>query len=114
MRTCCRARCPHALHGDDAADVAKIIHDLCLRSVTGIPDLLVVDHDPKVTSNFVRALVKVMGSCPIVGSAYHRNTDAQVERANGVIGDTLRAYACGGCISRNSLSTMRIECLGTA
>jgi hypothetical protein len=36
-----------------------------------------------------------MGSCLIVGSAYHKNTNAKVERANGVISDTLRAYANG-------------------
>jgi hypothetical protein len=40
-----------------------------------------------------RAFVKSMGSCLIVGSAYHKNTNAKVERANGVISDTLRAYA---------------------
>ena len=28
-------------------------------------------------------------------SAYHKNTNAKVERANGVIGDTLRAFANG-------------------
>ena len=31
--------------------------------------------------------------CLIVGSACHKNTNAKVERANGVIGDTLQAYA---------------------
>ena len=36
-----------------------------------------------------RALVKAMGSRLIVGSAHHTNTNAQVERANGVISDTL-------------------------
>ncbi len=42
-----------------------------------------------------RAFVKSMGSSLIVGSAYHKNTNAKVERANGVIGDTLRAFANG-------------------
>ena len=36
-----------------------------------------------------------MGSCLIIGSAYHKNTNSKVERANGVICDTLRAYANG-------------------
>ena len=36
-----------------------------------------------------------MGSCLIVGSAYHSNADAKAERANGVVGDALRAYANG-------------------
>ena len=35
------------------------------------------------------------GSSLIVGSAYHKNTNAKVERANGVISDTLRVYASG-------------------
>ena len=34
-----------------------------------------------------------MGSCLIVGLAYHKNTNAKVELANGVIRDTLRAFA---------------------
>ncbi len=78
-----------------AADAAEIICDLCLRSGTGFPDVLVVDHDPKFTSAVFRAFAKGMGSCLIVGSAYHKNTNAKVERANGVIGDTLRAFANG-------------------
>jgi hypothetical protein len=55
--------------------------------------VLLVDHDPKFTSDVFRAFVKSMGSSLIVGSAYHKNTNAKVERANGVIGDTLRAFA---------------------
>ena len=78
-----------------ASDAADIIRDMCLRSGDGFPDVLVVDHDPKFTSDVFRAFVKGMGSCLIVGSAYHKNTNAKVERANGVIGDTLRAFANG-------------------
>jgi hypothetical protein len=37
----------------------------------------------------------MMGSCLIVGSAYHKNANAKVERANSVIGDTQRAFANG-------------------
>jgi hypothetical protein len=59
------------------------------------PDVLVVDHDAKFTSDLFCAFAKGMGSCLIVGSAYHKNTNAKVERANGVIGDTLRAFANG-------------------
>ena len=36
-----------------------------------------------------------MSSCLVVGSAYHKSTNAKVERANAVISDTLRAYANG-------------------
>ncbi len=44
-----------------AADAAEIIRDLCLRSGTGFPDVLVVDHDPKFTSDVFRAFAKGMG-----------------------------------------------------
>ncbi len=58
--------------------------------------MLVVDHDPKFTSQMFQAFVKSMGSCLIVGSAYHKNTNTTVEWANGVISDaTLCAYANG-------------------
>ena len=76
-----------------AADAATIIRDMCLRSGAGFPDVLMVDHDAKSTSDAYCAFAKRMGSCLIVGSAYHKNTKAKVERANGVISDTLRAYA---------------------
>jgi hypothetical protein len=78
-----------------AADAAEIIRDMCLRSGAGFPDVLIVDHDSKFTSEVFRAFVKSMGTCLIVGSAYHKNTNAKVERANGVVSDTLRAYANG-------------------
>jgi hypothetical protein len=52
--------------------------------------VLVVDHDPKFTSE---VFVKSMGLCLIVGSSYHKNTNAKVERANGVINDKLSTYA---------------------
>jgi hypothetical protein len=80
-----------------AADAAVIIRDMCLRSIDGFQDVLVVDHDPKftVTSDVFRAFVKSMGLSLIVGSAYHKNTNAEVERANGVISYTLRAFANG-------------------
>jgi hypothetical protein len=75
-----------------AAEAAETIRDMCLRSGNGFPDVLVVDHDPKFTSTVFLAFVKGMGSGLIVGSEYHKN---MVERANGVIGDTLLAFANG-------------------
>jgi hypothetical protein len=88
-----------------AADAGAIIRDMCLRSGDGFPDVprsgdgfpdvLLVDHDSKFTSEVFRAFVKGWGSCLIVGSVYHKNTNAKVERANGVVSDTLRAFANG-------------------
>jgi hypothetical protein len=78
-----------------AADPAAIIRDICLRSGYGFPDVLVVDHDSKFTSEVFRAFVKGWGSSLIVGSAYHKNTNANIEHANGIVSDTLRAFANG-------------------
>ena len=79
-----------------AADAAAIIRDMCLRSGDGFPDVRVLDHAAKFTSEVFRAFVKGWGSCLIVGSAYHKKTNSKAERANGVISDnTLRACANG-------------------
>ena len=80
---------------DTAADAAQIILEMALRSGDGIPDVLVVDHDPKFTSGLFREFTRRIGSSLLVGSAYHKNTNAKTERVNGVLGDTLRAFANG-------------------
>ncbi len=54
-----------------------------------------VDHNLKFTSNVFLAFVRSMSSFLIVGLAYHKNTDAKVEQAKGVIGHKLRAYTNG-------------------
>jgi hypothetical protein len=59
-----------------AADAAAIVRDMCQRSGDGFPDVLVVDHDSKFTSAVFHAFAKGMGSCLIVGSTYHKNTNA--------------------------------------
>ena len=52
-----------------ATDEANILRERCLRSGDGFPDVLVVGHDDKFTSELFRAFVKSMGSSLIVGSA---------------------------------------------
>ena len=78
-----------------AAEAAKIFLDVCLRNGSGVPDVVVLDHDPKFRGAFFTAFAKGLGSALIVGSAYHKNTGAKVERVNGVVGDTLRAFVNG-------------------
>jgi hypothetical protein len=60
-----------------AAEAAEIIRDIMmfLRSCDLFPNVLVVDPNftNKVLAVF-RAFIKSMGSCLIVGSAYHKNT----------------------------------------
>jgi hypothetical protein len=75
------ARRPDTCNGDcSRRRAAAIICDRCLRSDAGFPDVLVVDDDPKFTSELFRAFVKSMGSCEsclIVDSAYHNNTNVK-------------------------------------
>ncbi len=40
-----------------------------------------------------REFIRRIGTSLILGSAYHKNTNAKTERVNGVLGDTLRALA---------------------
>ena len=47
---------------------------MCLRSGDGFQEVLVVDHDPKFTSDVFLAFVQGMCSSLISGLAYHKNT----------------------------------------
>ncbi len=73
---------------ETAADTTAILRDMCLRSGDGFPDVLVVDHDSKFTSEMFRSFVKGWGSCLVIGSANHKNTkrnrDTRPNRPNGV------------------------------
>ncbi len=71
------------------------LHNMCLQCSDWFPDMLVVDHYPKFTSQVFWAFVKSMGLCLILSSAYHKSTNPKVELANGVISDMLHAYANG-------------------
>jgi hypothetical protein len=57
-------------------NVAEIIRDICLRSRDSecFPHVLVVDHDPKFTSEVFRAFIKGMGSCLILVMASAQST----------------------------------------
>ncbi len=80
---------------DTAADAARIILEMALCSGDGVPDVLVVDHDPKFTSKLFKEFTRSIGSSLLVGSAYHKITNARAERVNGELGDTLLAFANG-------------------
>ena len=57
----------------------------------------VVDHDPKLTSALSREFARRIGSSLLIGSSHHKNTvtNIRAERVDGVLGDTLRAFANG-------------------
>ena len=59
----------------------------------GIPKSTISDRGSLFTSNFWKALCKLLGVDSVLSSAYHPETDGQTERTNRVIGDMLRTYA---------------------
>ena len=64
----------------------------------GVPDVLVVDqitvadHEPKLTSTLVKEFTRRIGSSLLIGSAYHKSTNARAERVSGVLGDKDKPY----------------------
>ncbi len=56
----------HCRSTDTAAGGAKQIFDMALRSSDGIPDVLVGDQDPKLTSTLFREFTWRIGSSLIV------------------------------------------------
>ena len=71
---------------DTAADAARILLEMAPRSGDGIPDVLVVDHDPEFTSALFQEFTLRIGLSLLIGSAYHKNTNAKAELVNGVLG----------------------------
>ena len=55
------------------------------------PDCIVSDRDTRLTGKFWPALQAALGSTLLYGSPWHHNTNAKVERVNGVIADVLRS-----------------------
>ena len=78
---------------DSAHVAAEALLQYVLSMGTGVPNALIMDQDPKFRSQFFQLFVKKLGSSLVMSSAYHKNTNAKVERMNGVLGDTLRAYS---------------------
>ena len=58
----------------------------------GLPQSIVSDRDPRVTSNFWKGLFENLGTKLNFSSAYHPQTDGQSEIANLTIIDLLKAY----------------------
>ena len=70
---------------DNAAAVAQTLLDHSLRSGDGIPNVLVVDHDPKFTSAIFREFTKAIGSALIVGTVcLHLPADLSVRATIGI------------------------------
>jgi hypothetical protein len=58
----------------------------------GMPTSIVSDRDPRFTSNFWRAFVKLLGTELAMSTAYHPQSDGQTERMNRTMEDMLRGF----------------------
>ncbi|MCO5567368.1 hypothetical protein L7F22_021058 [Adiantum nelumboides] len=58
----------------------------------GLPTSIVLDRDPRMTSNFWKGLFENLGTRLNFSSAYHSQTDGQSEIANLTVLDLLKTY----------------------
>ncbi|GJP62116.1 hypothetical protein CLOP_g19211 [Closterium sp. NIES-67] len=74
----------------------------------GIPTTLISYQDPKFTSKFWKELMSLLGTKLAMSSAYHLQTDGQIERLNQIVEQLLRA-ACKDEISKWDLHLPVLE-----
>lgn len=58
----------------------------------GVPEAIVSDRDPRFTSNFMTAFLKIINVKQRLSTAFHPQTDGQTERMNRTLEDMLRHY----------------------
>jgi hypothetical protein len=73
-----------------AKDYAEIYLDRVVR-LHGIPKTIISDRGPQIISHFWEQLHESLGTKLIRSSAYHPQTDGQMERVNQIVEDMLQA-----------------------
>ncbi|KAH9322126.1 hypothetical protein KI387_016765 [Taxus chinensis] len=76
---------------DDSPVLAKRFVHKIFR-LYGVPELIISDRDPRMTSRFWQTLNITLGTKLNYSFAYHPETDGQTERVNQVLEDMLRMY----------------------
>ena len=71
--------------------IAKIFMKEIFR-LHGLPKAIISDRDPKFTSKFWKGLFADLGTNLNFSTAYHPQTDGQIERVNQVLEDMLHMY----------------------
>eukprot|EP00253_Pinus_taeda_P012142 PITA_12142 len=74
-----------------AMQIAHIFKQNVFR-LHGLPKTIVSDRDVKFTSAFWKTLFAELGTQLNFSTAYHPQTDGQIERVNQMVEDMLRAY----------------------
>ena len=76
---------------DKTNDIAKIFMRDIFK-LHGLPKEIVSDRDVKFTSKFWKGLFADLGTKLKFSTAYHPQTDGQIERVNQVLEDMLHMY----------------------
>ena len=74
------------------AQVANVFLKEVVR-LHGVPMVIVSDRDAKFTAAFWKGLFGGMGTKLSFSTAYHLETDGQMERTNQILEDMLKMYA---------------------
>ena len=96
---------------DTAEDIARK-YNAWVISITGLPQVIISDRDPKFTSKFWKTLHKLLGTRLAFSTAHHSQTDGQAERFIGTLEEAIRAYCqFGQPIERDGLSLDWVDLL---
>ena len=71
--------------------IAKIFKKKIFR-LHGLPKAIISDRDTKFISKFWKGIFSYLGTKLNFSTAYHPQTDGQIERVNQVLEDMLRMY----------------------
>jgi len=72
-------------------EIAKIYRDNIWK-LHGVPKKILSDREPQFASRFMEEFTKALGTKRQLSTAYHSQTDGQIERINQEIGTFLWHY----------------------
>jgi len=72
-------------------EIAKIYRDNIWK-LHGVPRKILSDQEPQFASKFMEEFTKALGTKRQLLTAYHPQTDGQIERINQEIGTFLQHY----------------------
>ena len=75
----------------EVADVAQVFKNEIIR-FHGVPKKIISDRDSRFKSKFWTCMQSTLGTQLNLNTAYHPQSDRQIERVNQVLEDMLRMY----------------------